>query len=241
MWGCSMCTLPFSAPRDDMLTMLVCANRWLSTHLYTLAYIHAWVLLASVSSMLQHNEAMDIRSKPTFVPYGHHPCLFAILLCFPFLLASWFLCLPCLSCLSTLCLFIMLFASFPSMASLSVSCLFLCMYAHGARMHGATAQSPRCKQKGQGYEHVDISQVAAISRFSSLAFPFCYVLFWTPSFLFPFSFRWFVLGESSKTCTKHLWTFRPPKIQLNQFKQYVKQLVCGNLTYAIIWNWLKTI
>jgi len=29
--------------------------------------------------MFQHNEAMDIRSKPTFVPRGHH-FLFAILL-----------------------------------------------------------------------------------------------------------------------------------------------------------------
>ena len=35
-------------------------------------HIHAWVLLASVLSMLQHNEVMDIRSKPTFVPRGHH-------------------------------------------------------------------------------------------------------------------------------------------------------------------------
>ena len=40
-----------------------------------------------------------------------------------------------------------------------------------------------------------------------------------------------------KNVYKYLWTFRPPKLQLNQFKQYVKQLVCGNLTNAIIWNW----
>ena len=30
---------PFSTPCDDMLTMLVCATRWLSMHLYTLAYM----------------------------------------------------------------------------------------------------------------------------------------------------------------------------------------------------------
>ena len=30
---------PFSASCDDMLTMLVCATRWLSMHLYTLAYM----------------------------------------------------------------------------------------------------------------------------------------------------------------------------------------------------------
>ena len=39
MSGCSLCTLPFSAPHDDMLAMLVCATRWLSMHLYTLAYM----------------------------------------------------------------------------------------------------------------------------------------------------------------------------------------------------------
>ena len=75
---------------------LFCSTRWYACHaclhhllalyasLHTCLHVHAWVLLANVSSMLQHNEAMDIRSKPTFVPCGHCPCLFAILLCFPF-------------------------------------------------------------------------------------------------------------------------------------------------------------
>ena len=39
MSGYFMRTLPFFAPRDAMLTMLVCATRWLSMHLYTLAYM----------------------------------------------------------------------------------------------------------------------------------------------------------------------------------------------------------
>ena len=84
MLGCSVFTLTFSAPRDNMLAMLFCTTLWLSMHRYTLAYMSMQVLLTNVSSMLQHNEAMDIRSKPTFVPCGHCPCLFAILLCFPF-------------------------------------------------------------------------------------------------------------------------------------------------------------
>ena len=50
--------------------------------------------------MLQDNEVMDIRSKPTFVPCGHHLlfafllCLFVFLLVFPFayLLAILFFC-----------------------------------------------------------------------------------------------------------------------------------------------------
>ena len=37
--GCFMHISPFSALCDDMLTMLVCATRWLSMHLYTLAYM----------------------------------------------------------------------------------------------------------------------------------------------------------------------------------------------------------
>ena len=82
MLGCSVCTLPFSSLCDDMLAMLVCTTHWLSTHIYTLTYISMNEFC--VSSMLQHNETMNIRSKPTFVPRGHHPCLFAILLCFPF-------------------------------------------------------------------------------------------------------------------------------------------------------------
>ena len=40
--------------------------------LHACSHVHAWVLLASVLSMLQHNEVMDIWSKPTFVPCGHH-------------------------------------------------------------------------------------------------------------------------------------------------------------------------
>ena len=73
------------------------------------------------------------------------------------------------------------------------------MYTHGARTRGARTRgarvrSPRRKQKGQGCEHVDISQAAAVSRFRSLAFPFGYVLFQIPFFLFPFSLKWFVLG-----------------------------------------------
>ena len=39
MLGCLDVSFPFSDPRDAMLTMLVCATRWLSMHLYTLAHI----------------------------------------------------------------------------------------------------------------------------------------------------------------------------------------------------------
>ena len=140
--------------------------------LHVCSHVHAWVLLASVSSMLQHNEVMDIWSKPTFVPRGHHLLFAFLLVCLlACLLAFLFLCLPCLSCLSTLCPFHMHFASFPSIACLLVSCLCFCMYIHGARTHEARIRSPSRKQKGQGCKHVDISQATMFSRFRGLASP----------------------------------------------------------------------
>ena len=48
-------------------------------------------------------------------------------------------------------------------------------------MHGARARSPRCKQKGRGCEHVDISQAAMFSRFRGLA-----SLIWLCTLLNPF-------------------------------------------------------
>ena len=106
------------------------STQWYSCHAYLChllafyaslhicSHVHAWVLLASESSMLQHNEIMVIQPKTTFVPRGHHllypfliVCLFSCLLVIllfcllAHLLASLFLCLPCISCLSALCLF----------------------------------------------------------------------------------------------------------------------------------------
>ena len=67
--------------------------------------------------------------------------------------------------------FIVLFGLFPSMAYLLVSCLCFCMYTNEVKTHGARAQFPRRKQKGQGCEHVDISQAIMFNRFKGLAFP----------------------------------------------------------------------
>ena len=56
--------------------------------LHACLHVHAWVLLATVSSMLQHNGVLDIRSKPTFVPRGYyllfHFCLLVLLLVYLF-------------------------------------------------------------------------------------------------------------------------------------------------------------
>ena len=93
-------------------------------------------------------------------------------------------------------LFHMLFASFPSITCLLVSYHCLCMYTHGAKTYRAKAQFPRRKQKRHGHEHVEISQVGYLVDLGVYPILLGYVLFKTPSFLLPFSFRWVVLGIS---------------------------------------------
>ena len=145
--GCYMRTFsPFHFVRWYACHTCLCHPLAFYASLHACLHVHAWVLLASVSFMLQHNEVMDIRSKPTFVPRRHHLLFAFLLVCFlTCFFAFLFLCLPCLSCLSALCLFHMLFACFPSIACLLVACLCLCMYTHGARMLRAKEQSPKCK------------------------------------------------------------------------------------------------
>ena len=180
--GCFVHIFPFS-----------CSVQWYAYHAYlchplalcaslhTCLQVHAWVFLASVSSVLQHNEVMDIRSKPTFIPLGHH-------LLFAFFLVSLLACWLTFFLLShaTLAISILLvcFAPFSIIyASFPFHCLssgFLSLPSHvrtGARTHRARAWSPRCRQKGRGCKCVDMSQVVVVSRFRSLAFPFGYVLF----------------------------------------------------------------
>ena len=116
--------------------------------LHACSHVHAWFLLASVSSMLQHNKAMDIQFKPTFVPREHHLLFVSLLVCFlvcllaillvcmlAYLLASFFLCLLCLSCLSALCLFIVLFAfSFHCLSTSFLVFAFACTHMERGHM-----------------------------------------------------------------------------------------------------------
>ena len=160
IFGCQVACVPFpfSAPRDAMLTMLVCATRWLSMHFYMLAY-----MFMHESSLLVCHPCFNTMKLWTFDPNLHlsltNTTFFcSLLVClFVCLFAFLLLCLPWLSCLSTLCLFHAHFAHFPSIACLLVSCLCLCIYAHGVRILQARAWSPKHKQKGHGREHVDIS------------------------------------------------------------------------------------
>ena len=172
---------PFPLHAMTCLHVCLCHPLAFYASLHACLRVHAWVLFANVSSILQHNEVMDIRSKPTFVPRGHHLLFAFSLVCLlACLLAFLFLCLPCLSCLFALCLFHMLLASFPSTACLLVSCLYLCMYIHGARTYGVRARSLKRKQKGHGCKHVDMSRATMFSRFRVLASPFGLCTFLNP-------------------------------------------------------------
>ena len=130
--------------------------------LHACLHVYAWVLIASVLSILQQNEAMDTQSKPTFVSRGH-PLLFAILLVYLLLVVSFLVFLPphlfariLVSMLdmsiTPICFmpFPTFSALFPSIVYLLVSCLCLYTYTHGVRTHGARAWFPKRKQKGAG-------------------------------------------------------------------------------------------
>ena len=146
----------------------LCHPLALYASLHACLLVHAWVFLASVSSILKHNEVMDIRSKPTFVPREHH-------LLFIFLLVFFFACLfaSLLSMPIVLIRFMlvhMLFASFPSMACLLVSCLYLCMYTHGRGCMELGHSFLGASKRGADVS-MWLSQAAVVSRFRCLASP----------------------------------------------------------------------
>ena len=95
---------------------------------------------------------MYIRSKPAFVPCGHHLLFVLLLVCFFACLLAFLLAMSIV--LIRFMPIHMLFASFPSMDCLLVSCLCLCIYTHGVRTHGAKARFPKHKQNGCRREHV---------------------------------------------------------------------------------------
>ena len=80
--------IPFPFPLCTMLCLpcLFVPPLAFYASLYACLHVHAWVLLASVSSILQHNEVVDIQSKPTFVPPRTPP--------FVWLLSRLLVCLP---------------------------------------------------------------------------------------------------------------------------------------------------
>ena len=91
MPGCSLRPLPFSALRDAMLTMLVCATRWLSMHLYTFAHMSM-----HESCLLVCRPCFNTMKLWTFDPNLHlslADTTFCLLSClFAFSLVCWLSC-----------------------------------------------------------------------------------------------------------------------------------------------------
>ena len=190
--GCrfALCiSFPFSALCDVMLAMLVCATRWLSMHLYTLAY-----MFMHESCLLVCRPCFNTMELWTFDPSLHLSlvnttfcCFFACLLSCP--LAFLFVCLSLFvmslsHAMHIVSILLVCFAPFAYYLCISFFPLLVYWFlvfaypcTHIARTLGARAWSPRCKRKGRKVKHVDLSQEVAFSRFRSLVFPFGYVLF----------------------------------------------------------------
>ena len=176
---------PFSAPCDDMLTMLVCATRWLYMHLCTLAYIsmHESCLLVCrpcFNTMKLWTFDLNLHFSLGDTTFCSLSCLFAFLL-------VWLL--SCLFVFSLVCLLscffvchvyhvYLFYASFIYSLHLFLPLLvywflifaFACTHMKRGRVE-LGHDLPGASKKG--YEHVDISQTARFSRYRSLAFPFC--------------------------------------------------------------------
>ena len=94
---------PFFVSCDDMLTMLVCATRWLSMHLYILAYMSM-----HESCLLVCRPSFNTMKLWTFDP-NLHLSLMDTIFCFTFRLFVFFLVflLACLPSCFLVCLFIL--------------------------------------------------------------------------------------------------------------------------------------
>jgi len=95
MLGCSMHALLFPIPCNDMLTMPVCATRWLSLHLYMLAYMsmHEPCLLMcrpSFNTMKLWTFNPNLHLSLTDTTFYVLSCLFSLL--FVCLLSCMFIC-----------------------------------------------------------------------------------------------------------------------------------------------------
>ena len=148
-----------------MLTMLVCATRWLPVHLYTLAYMsmHETCLLVccpcfNTMKLWTSNPNLHLSLVDTTF------CLFSCLL--PFCLFACFIVSLIAMPIILICFipFHMLFASLLSIACLLVSCLCLCMYTCMERGHLELGHSlPSASKKGTDAS-IWLSQATVFSR-----------------------------------------------------------------------------
>ena len=137
--GCSTRTLSLSALCDVMLAILVCATRWLSMHLYMLAYMsmHESCLLVCrpyFNTMKLWTSDPNLHLSPVDTTFCLPFCLFVFLLVclLAYLLSCFLICLSCgSSCLlpyAMLAMSIMLICFMPLSHALCIFFLPLLVY-----------------------------------------------------------------------------------------------------------------
>ena len=172
MLGCAMCTLPFSTQHDDMLAMLVCATRWLSMLLYTLAYMSM-----HESCLLVCRPCFNTMKLQTSDPNLHLSLTDTTLVCLLSYFVSLFACiLVSIFAMSIMFIrFMPLYCAFCIFSFHSLSAGFLSLPLHvrtwseDAWRQGTISQAQ--EKKGLRCKPTDISQVVVVSRFRSLASP----------------------------------------------------------------------
>ena len=159
---------PFSASCDDMLTMLVCATRWLSMHLYTLVYMSMHESCLHVCR--PYFNTMKLWTSDPNQNLSLADTTFCLLSC---LFAFSLICL--LSCFFACHVYhaYMLYASFICSLHLFLPlliCWFLVLaFACTHMERGRTELGHNLPSASK--KHVDISQAAMFSRFKGSASP----------------------------------------------------------------------
>ena len=163
--------LPFFASGDDVLTMLVCATRWLSMHLYTLVYMSMLescllVCRPCFNTMKLWTFNLNLHLSLTDTDFCLLSCLFAFSLAclLAFLFFAYHIYRAYLLYISFVCI---LNLFFPLLVCWFLVFTFACTHMEWGCMelgHGL----PGVSKKGRGCKHIDISQVAMFSRFRCL-------------------------------------------------------------------------
>ena len=155
MLGCAMCTLPFSTQHDDMLAMLVCATRWLSMLLYTLAYMSM-----HESCLLVCRPCFNTMKLQTSDPNLHLSLTDTTLVCLLSCFVSLFACI--LVSIFAMSIIHGLYAGFLSLP------LHVHTWSKDAWSQGTVSQAQAKRARMQA---CDISQATIFSRFKGLASP----------------------------------------------------------------------
>ena len=151
MLGCSVCILPFSTLCDAMRTMLVCATRWFSMHLYMLAYMsmHKSCLLVCCpcfNTMKLWTFDPNLYVSLANTTFCLLSCLFAFLLVFLF--SCFYACNICHACLLYASFICSLHLSLPLLVYQFLVFAFRCIHMEQGHME-LRHNLPSASKKGK--------------------------------------------------------------------------------------------